>query len=133
MRTLVLVVSMLFLQALSLPARAIAPSGQLICALVDVYDCSQGDCSEVESEVVGVPDLVRVDRDKQTMTALDGEFGHATTKLEAQSSEGGKTTARAHEGERSLVLSVEDASGYVTLTITDPKVTVVAYGECAKP
>ena len=37
---------------------------------------------------------------------------------------------RAHDGSRSLVLVADDQSGDATLTVTDLKLTIVAYGEC---
>ena len=97
-----------------------------------MYDCSGGECVDVASEVVGVPDLARFDASGKTMTALDAEFAGRTTKLESMSDEGGKTVARAREGDRSLVLEVEDESGDATLTVSDSKLVLVAYGECSR-
>ena len=109
-----------------------APAPRLLCAIVDVYDCSGGECVEVESEVVGVPDLVRFDGRAKTMTALDPEFSGLATTLESMRNEGGKTTARAREGDRTLVLEVEDESGDAMLTVSDGKVVLVGYGECGR-
>ena len=39
--------------------------------------------------------------------------------------EGGKTTARAREGDRSLVLDVDDESGDARLTVSDGKLALV--------
>jgi hypothetical protein len=105
---------------------------RLVCAIVDVFDCSGQECAEVESEAVGVPDLVRLDGGAKTMTALDAEFSGRDTALEAMTSEGGKTAARAREGGRSLVLVVEEQSGDAMLTVSDDKLVLVAYGECSE-
>jgi hypothetical protein len=109
-----------------------APAPRLLCAVVDVYDCSAGECVEVESEVVGVPDLVRLDGGEKTMTALDAEFAGGATTLESMTNEGGKTAARAREGDRSLVLQVEDESGDAMITVSDHNLVLVAYGECSR-
>ena len=109
-----------------------APASPLVCAIVDVFDCSGKECVEVTSEAVGVPDLVRVDDTEKSMTALDAEFEGRTTKLDSMTKEGGKTTARAHDGDRSLVLAVEGESGHAILTVSDNKVVLVGYGECSQ-
>lgn len=113
-------------------ASAAAASGPLTCALVDVYDCSASECTETTSEAVGVPDLLRVDRDKKTIEALDPEFAHATSTIESVKSEDGTTAVRAREGDRTLVLIADDASGDATLVAGDLKTTIVAYGECGR-
>jgi len=110
-----------------------APASQLVCAIVDVFDCSGTECSEVTSEAVGVPDLVRLDSAGKSMTALDTEFEGAETKLDSMTENGGKTTARAREGDRSLVLVVEGDSGDAMLTVSDGKLVLVGYGECSRP
>ena len=97
-----------------------------------MFDCSETDCTEVESEVVGVPDLVRLDAKKKTLTALDAEFDGDATALEAVTSEGGNVSARGHDGDRSLTLVVEEKSGDAMMAVTDQKLVLVAYGECAK-
>lgn len=110
-----------------------APASKLLCAIVDVFDCSGAECTEVTSEAVGVPDLVRLDPAGKSMTALDAEFDGAATKLESMTEDGGKTTARAREGDRSLVLVVEGDSGDAMLTVSDGKLVLVGYGECSRP
>jgi len=109
-----------------------APASRLMCAIVNVYDCSGKECAEVTSEAVGVPDLVRLDAVEKTMTALDAEFAGRTSTLDSMTEEGTKTTARAHEGDRSLVLVVESTSGDAMLTVSDGKVVLVGYGECSR-
>jgi hypothetical protein len=103
-----------------------------MCAIVDVFDCSGHECTEVTAEAVGVPDLIRVDPAGKSMTALDPELTGRATALESVSKDDHKTTARAKEGDRSLVLVVEDESGEAMLTVSDDKVTLVGYGKCSK-
>jgi hypothetical protein len=110
-----------------------APASGLLCAIVDVYDCSGKECSEVESETVGLPDLVRLEGGEKTLTALDPEFAGRATTLESVTTEGGKTAARAREGDRSLVLVIEDESGDAIVTVSDGKLVLVGYGECSRP
>jgi len=132
MRRLTRTLPALVLLTLPALARAVDATGPMVCTLVDVFDCSETDCTEVQSEVVGVPDLVRLDTKKKTLTALDPEFDGDTTALEAVTSEGGKISARGHEGDRSLTLVVEGKSGDAMMTVSDQKLVLVAYGECAK-
>jgi len=129
MRRLLLLLPVL-LPVAAAPAAAPAGSGSLLCAIVDVYDCSESTCTETTSEAVGVPDLIRVDADKKLVVALDPEFGGASSPIESEKRESASTTVRAHQGDRSLVLVADDQSGDATLTVTDLKLTIVAYGEC---
>ena len=46
--------------------------------------------------------------------------------------EEGKLVARALSGDRSMVLAVDQATGDAILTVSDLKLTLVAYGECGK-
>jgi hypothetical protein len=108
-----------------------AHASKLMCAIVDVFDCSGKECIEVTSESVGVPDMVRLDTAEKSMKALDAEFGGSETSLESVSDDGKKTTAKAHQGDRSLVFGIDNQSGYAVLTVSDDKVTLVAYGECS--
>ena len=113
------------------PGTARAESGSLLCAIVDVYDCSTSTCNETTSEAVGVPDLIRIDRTKKLLVALDPEFGGSSSPIESDKHEGASTTVRAQAGDRSLVLVTDDQSGDATLMVTDLKLTIVAYGECS--
>lgn len=115
------------------PARALDAKGPLLCALVDVYDCSPGECTDVESESVGVPDVLRIDPEKKTASALDVEFEGASSPLDSVSTEGGKILARGKQGERALVVAIEVETGDATVTVTDPKTTLVMYAECVEP
>jgi hypothetical protein len=116
----------------ALPGTASAASGPLVCAIVDVYDCSEATCTETTSEAVGIPDLIRVDGDKKLLVALDPEFAGASSSIESEKRESASTTVRASDGSRSLVLVADDQSGDATLTVTDLKLTIVAYGECTR-
>ena len=113
-------------------SRAVDLSAPIACALTDVFDCSGKNCTEVESEAVGLADLLRLDPAAKQLKALDDELGGVSTALESLSVENGKLGARAHEGERTLVLAVDEKTGDAILTVTDLHFTVVAYGECAK-
>lgn len=108
-----------------------AHASKLMCAIVDVFDCSGKDCTEVTSESVGVPDMVRLDTAAKSMQALDAEFAGAENSLESVSDDGKKTTAKAQQNDRSLVFAIDNESGYAVLTVSDQKVTLVAYGECS--
>lgn len=111
---------------------ALDTSSPILCAMVDVFDCSVKECVEVESQTVGVADLLRVDATAKTISALDLELGGAVSQLDSVGVEEGKLVARAHAGDRSMVLAVDQATGDAMLTVSDVKLTLVGYGACAK-
>jgi hypothetical protein len=111
---------------------ALDASSPVVCAIVDVFDCSGEKCVEVDSQTVGVPDLVRVDAAAKTIGALDPELEGSHSKLESVGVEEGKLVARALAGDRSMVLAVDQATGDAILTVSDLKLTLVGYGECGK-
>jgi hypothetical protein len=125
--------ALLALLACAAPALAAEAGPPLVCGLADVFDCSTSECSEVEAEAVGVPNLVRVDPARKMLTALDPELDHAANRLESATSEGDRTVLRARSGDRTLVLVIERTSGDAMMTVSDPKLTLVAFGECARP
>src|SRR5262245_51506942 len=110
-------VMLLVLLACAAPVGAAEAVPSLVCGLVDVFDCSASECTEVESEVVGVPDLLRVDATKKTLTALDPEFDHAADRVESATSEEGRTVLRARSGDRTLVLEIDKKSGDAMMTV----------------
>ena len=113
-------------------ARAVDLSAPIACALTDVFDCSGEECTEVESHAVGLAELLRLDPKAKRLVELDAELAGAATALDSLSLEKGKLGARAHEGDRALVLVVDEKTGDAMLTVTDVHLTLVAYGECAK-
>ena len=133
--SLVLVALLVALGAIAAPrtARALDLSAPIVCALTDVFDCSGDDCTEVEAEVVGVPDLLRLDPKAKTLTALDVELAGEGSGLDSLTLEKGKVGARAHDGDRTLALSIDAVSGDALFTVTDLHLTLIAYGTCAKP
>jgi hypothetical protein len=108
---------------------ALDASSPIVCAMVDVFDCSGEGCVEVDSRTVGVPALLRVDANAKTMRALDLE---TVSNLDSVGAEESKLVARALSGDRSLLLAVDQATGDAILTVSDLKLTLVGYGECAK-
>lgn len=113
-------------------AGALDAATPIVCALTDVFDCSTGECNEVTAQAVNVPELVRLDPATKTLTALDIELSGAGSSLDSLSDEKGKLGAKAHDGDRALVLIVDEASGEAFLTVTDLHLSLVAYGTCGK-
>lgn len=132
MRRIALLTLMFSLLA-SAPVDALDAQGPVLCALVDVYDCSTDECREVSSEAVAVPDLLRLDPEKKTATALDIEFEGVSAPLDSMTAEDGRVVAHGAFGERLLVVSIEADSGDGILTFTDPKTTLVMFAECIEP
>lgn len=112
---------------------ALDAQGPVLCALVDVYDCSTDECREVSSEAVAVPDLLRLDPEKKTATALDIEFEGVSSPLDAMAVENGRVVARGSFGERVLLVGIEADSGDAIVTFADPKTTLVMFAECVEP
>lgn len=130
-RATVILPALLALLVVPTLVRAGDATEPLVCSIVDVFDCSGTECIAVESETVGVPELMQLDPRQKTLTALDTEFNHHTATLDAMTVENGNTSARAHEGDRSLTIAVEGKSGDAMLAVSDNKLVLVAYGECA--
>jgi len=125
---------LVLLAALAAPglARALDAKTPLVCALTDVFDCSGDECTEVVAEAVNVPELLRLDPKAKTLRALDVELAGSGSKLDSLTDEKGKLGAHAHEGDRVLVLSVDEATGEAFFTVTDLHLSLVAYGTCGK-
>ena len=132
MRTLSFLVPLLALISVPGHARAVDLSAPIACGISDVFDCSATGCIGVEADAVGVPDLMRLDPDSKTLTALDTELERAASMLESLSLENGKIAARTHDGDRTLVLVIDEKTGEAMLTVTDLHLALVAYGACAK-
>jgi hypothetical protein len=100
--------------------------------MFDVFDCSERECVEVDSYSVGIPHLLRLDATGKTVSAMDREFGGVASNLDSVGVEEGKLVARAVAGDRSMVLAIDQLAGDAIFTVSDVKLTLVAYGECAE-
>lgn len=132
MRTMAFPIVLLFALAASGPARALDAKTPMVCALTDVFDCSGDECVEVVAEAVNVPDLLRLDPKAKTLRALDVELAGSGSKLDSVTDDHGKLGAHAHEGDRVLMLSVDEATGEAFFTVNDLHLSLVAYGTCGK-
>jgi hypothetical protein len=118
--------------AVAAPAGAITTDGSkpLVCAQSRGFDCSGEGCDEATPQAMNVPDILRVDLKAKTLSALDPELADESMTIASVESPQGRLVLHGSEGDRGWSLAIDVASGDSVLTVNDPKIGIVVFGEC---
>lgn len=109
-------------------------SQTLVCAYMQTYECNGEDaCKPGDADDVRIPDFVRVDFGKKTITALDEERRGETTSIRHVERTEGRVILQGVEGGRGWSLLLSEATGTTVLTVSDDQDAFVVFGECTRP
>jgi hypothetical protein len=119
-------------------ASAAASEGQLdgtqplLCASADAFDCSGETCLETTPEGLSVPDLMRVDPNAKTITALDIEQRELRSPIGSVQVMDGRLVLSGNDGAgRGWTLAIQQGTGDSVLTVNDATTGLIVFGECA--
>jgi hypothetical protein len=121
---------------LSFPAQALAEidgKSSLICAILDVNDCSsESGCAVGDNESLNLPDFVRVDFAKKMITASDTEDSSRKTVIQSvnQSDEG--FLLQGSGLGRGWTISLNKNDGEFALAATGNGLSFIAFGVCTE-
>jgi hypothetical protein len=109
-------------------------SDALVCGYMQTYECNgESECKPGDADDVRIPDFVRIDFDKKTITALDEERrGEVTTIRHMERSEG-RIILQGVEAGRGWSLLLSEATGNTVLTVSADQDAFVVFGECTRP
>ena len=109
-------------------------SAALVCAYMQTYECNgEKKCQRGDADDVRIPDFVRIDFDKKTITALDEERRGETTTIRHIERTEGRIILQGVEGGRGWSLLLSEATGDTVLTVSDDQDAFVVFGECTRP
>ncbi len=106
-------------------------SKPLLCALHTSDVCVPVDgCSHGNADDANVPRFVRMDFKKDEIEILDEGRRGEITKIRAHSSADGRTMVQGIEGPRGWTVSIDQATGELTLAATGDELGFVVFGHC---
>lgn len=106
-------------------------SKPLLCALFTSDVCNPVDgCSHGTADDANVPRFVRMDFKKDRIEILDEARRGEITKIGSWRSTEGRTMIQGSEGPRGWTVSIDQATGELTLAATGDEIGFVVFGTC---
>ena len=101
-------------------------SKNLICATVEVMDCSPGaECLKGTPDDIGAPAFMRIDFKQKTVSGPK-----RASPIEAMANEDGQLLLRGIEFGHGWTMALDHASGRMAATLTDRRGAFVMFGSC---
>ena len=129
-----------FLCVIYLPAFAedFDGSKELVCACMRVIECGpDGNCEEASAEEVGIPDFLRINFVKKTISAPQWGKGQNPSKIENLERIDGKLILQGAEDGLSDVrdgagwsMAISEETGKMVLTESGDQFGLVVFGAC---
>jgi hypothetical protein len=103
----------------------------IVCASTEVRECEVGrDCLRVTPDDINLPHLIRVDAKQKMLTGLGVE--QRTAPIHNLERRDGRLVMYGGQEGRGWTVIVE-ASGRMSATVVDDRVSVIMFGACAAP
>jgi hypothetical protein len=116
------------LSAIAVPALSADFDGSkpLICSAIEANDCALGaECQKGLAEDVNVPQFIRLDFSKKTMSA-----GGRTSPMHHQAREGGMLMMQGFENYRAWSVTINETTGKLVGAIAGDQEGFLIFGAC---
>ena len=131
LKSMVLVLSFIFVVPLSVAAGDFDGSKQLLCAITEGIECGpDGECLEVMPEDINIPAFLKINfkEKKISGTRENGEI--ASTKIENMVRMDSKLILQGAENGRGWSMVITEATGKMVFSVSGDEVGFVAFGAC---
>ena len=113
-------------------------SKELICACMRIIECGpDGECDEVSAEEVGIPNFLRINFEKKTISAPRWGNNRTPSRIENQERIDGKLILQgAEDGIKGVKdgvgwsMAISEETGKMVLTESGDQVGFVVFGAC---
>jgi len=119
---------------LSIAAADFDGSRPLLCATIETFECGSGiECQRGTSQSINLPQFLKIDfKDKKISgTRESGEV--LTTKIENMEHGDGKLVLQGTQNNKGWSMLINEATGKMTITVSDDQVGFVVFGACTIP
>lgn len=104
-------------------------SKKLLCVPVRGYHCvPSGECSEVTADEINVPQFIRVDFKRKTLSGV--EAGERSTAIQNFRKADGKTIIQGAENGRGWTMVIDQSTGKMSSSISDNADGFLMFGAC---
>jgi len=119
---------------LSIAAADFDGSKPLLCATIETFECGSGiECQRGTSQSINLPQFLKIDfKDKKISgTRESGEV--LTTEIENMERGDGKLVLQGTQNNKGWSMLINEATGKMTITVSDDQVGFVVFGACTTP
>ena len=119
---------------LSIAAADFDGSKPLLCATIETFECGFGiECQRGTSQSINLPQFLKIDfKDKKISgTRESGEV--LTTEIENMERSDGKLVLQGTQNNKGWSMLINEATGKMTITVTDDQVGFMVFGACINP
>jgi len=103
----------------------------LLCATLETFECQPGkQCQERTVQSMDVPQFLRFDFEKKTISGTKQDGTVRTAKIEDQAIMDGKLILQGVQNGRGWSIVVAEDTGKMTLTASDDQAGFVIFGAC---
>ena len=104
---------------------------KMICAAAQVQICIESDaCYAASAEELGIPNFVIIDTKKKTISTTKASEENRSTAFSTVSRNDGVIYLQGIEGGRAFSFVIEEAGGYMTVSVARDGVAVNVFGAC---
>jgi hypothetical protein len=104
---------------------------KMICAAAQVQICIESDaCYAASAAELGIPNFVIIDTKKKTISTTKTSEENRSTAFSSVSRNDGLIYLQGIEGGRAFSFVIEEAGGYMTVSVARDGVAVNVFGAC---
>lgn len=123
----------LILTPLPIAAGQFDGSAPLLCAVIQVVECSAGgDCSPVQPEVANIPRFLKINFKKKIISATEDSGIKDVTQIKNIGHVSGKMILQGSENGRGWTMVISEETGKMSATVSDDQVGFVVFGASTK-
>ena len=109
-------------------------SKMLLCATIETFECVSGvECQWGTAQSINLPQFLKIDFNEKKIsgTREDGEV--LTTKIENMERSDGKLALQGTQNNKGWSILINEATGKMTITVSDDQIGFVIFGACITP
>jgi hypothetical protein len=106
-------------------------SKPLLCAVIDTFECwPDGECQRGKAESINIPQFLKVNFKKKTISGTRESGEVRTTKIENMERIDGNLILQGVQNGKAWSMVIMEANGKTTLTASDGQAGFVVFGAC---
>lgn len=116
---------------LTVNAAELDPSQPLICATLEIFECTQGsDCLKGQARNINAPQFIRLDLAEKVARAERADGEEVTSAIETIGGDDGGIILQGMQSGRGWSMTIDQTNGQMTLTASSEGIAFVLFGAC---
>jgi hypothetical protein len=119
---------------LSIAAADFDGSKPLLCATVETLECGSGiKCQWGTAQSINLPQFLKIDFKEKKISGTRESGEVLTTEIENMERSDGKLVLQGTQNNKGWSMLINEATGKMTITVTDDQVGFMVFGACINP